>query len=135
MGRPAGSGARRRAAPVSRNPTAHSGARTARGRRYTTRRMRSVLVTGGAGFIGCNFVRLLLAESDWHVVVLDKLTYAGHRESLAAVESNPRYRFVHGDIADRELLRRLFAEEAFDAVVNFAAESHVDRSIESPGDF
>ena len=101
---------------------------------------RSVLVTGGAGFIGSNFVRLLLDEVDpWlretRVVVLDKLTYAGHRESLAEVERHPRFRFVHGDIADRELLRRLFAEEPFDAVVNFAAESHVDRSIESPGDF
>ena len=97
--------------------------------------MNSVLVTGGAGFIGCNFVRLLLAETELSVVVLDKLTYAGHRESLANVESHPRYRFVHGDIADRELLRKLFAEHALDAVVNFAAESHVDRSIEGPGDF
>ena len=97
--------------------------------------MTTVLVTGGAGFIGCNFVRLLLAETDLRVVVLDKLTYAGHRESLADLESHPRYQFVHGDIADRELLRRLFAERELDAVVNFAAESHVDRSIESPGDF
>jgi dTDP-glucose 4,6-dehydratase len=102
--------------------------------------MNSVLVTGGAGFIGCNFVRLLLAESGpsgepYQVVVLDKLTYAGHRESLAEVEGEPRYRFVHGDVADRELLRKLFAEHDFDAVVNFAAESHVDRSIEGPGDF
>jgi len=96
---------------------------------------RTVLVTGGAGFIGCNFVRLLLAETELRVVVLDKLTYAGHRESLADLESHPRYRFVHGDIADRELLRRTFAEHELDAVVNFAAESHVDRSIESPGDF
>ena len=67
--------------------------------------------------------------------MLDKLTYAGHRESLADVESHPRYRFVHGDIADRDLLRRLFAEHALDAVINFAAESHVDRSIDGPGDF
>jgi dTDP-glucose 4,6-dehydratase len=97
--------------------------------------MRTVLVTGGAGFIGCNFVRLLLGETELRVVVLDKLTYAGHRESLAEVASHPRYRFVHGDIADRELVRALFAEEGIDAVVNFAAESHVDRSIESPGEF
>jgi len=97
--------------------------------------MHSVLVTGGAGFIGCNFVRLLLAETDLRVVVLDKLTYAGHPESLADVAASPRYQFVYGDIADRELLRRLFAEQHLDAVVNFAAESHVDRSIESPGDF
>jgi dTDP-glucose 4,6-dehydratase len=95
----------------------------------------TVLVTGGAGFIGCNFVRLALAETDWRVVVLDKLTYAGHRDSLADLEAHPRYAFVEGDIADRELLRRLFAEKGIDAVVNFAAESHVDRSIESPGDF
>jgi dTDP-glucose 4,6-dehydratase len=97
--------------------------------------VRTLLVTGGAGFIGCNFVRLALAEAETRVVVLDKLTYAGHRESLADVADHPRYRFVEGDIADRELLRRLFTEEPLDAVVNFAAESHVDRSIESPGDF
>jgi dTDP-glucose 4,6-dehydratase len=95
----------------------------------------TLLVTGGAGFIGCNFIRLALAETGARVVVLDKLTYAGHLESLAEVAAHPRYRFVEGDIADRELLARLFAEEAPDAVVNFAAESHVDRSIESPGDF
>jgi dTDP-glucose 4,6-dehydratase len=97
--------------------------------------MHTVLVTGGAGFIGCNFARLLLAETEWRVVVLDKLTYAGHRESLADLAGHPRYHFVHGDIADRELLRRTFEEQAIDTVVNFAAESHVDRSIESPGDF
>jgi dTDP-glucose 4,6-dehydratase len=97
--------------------------------------MRSVLVTGGAGFIGSNFVRLALEETDARVVVLDKLTYAGHLESLADVESHPRYRFVEGDIADRELLHRLFAAEPFDAVVNFAAESHVDRSIDGPREF
>ena len=97
--------------------------------------MQTLLVTGGAGFIGCNFVRLALAEREARVVVLDKLTYAGHRESLADVERDPRFRFVEGDIADRALLSRLFAEEPLDAVVNFAAESHVDRSIESPGDF
>ena len=96
--------------------------------------MRTLLVTGGAGFIGSNFVRLALSGGD-RVVVLDKLTYAGHRESLADVEDHPRFRFVLGDIADRELLRRLFAEEPLDAVVNFAAESHVDRSIDGPAEF
>jgi dTDP-glucose 4,6-dehydratase len=96
---------------------------------------RALLVTGGAGFIGCNFVRLLLAETAARVVVLDKLTYAGHLESLAEVSGDPRFRFVEGDIADRELLARLFAAEPLDAVVNFAAESHVDRSIDGPAAF
>ena len=102
--------------------------------RYNPPPMRTLLVTGGAGFIGSNFVRSALAGGD-RVVVLDKLTYAGHRESLAEVESHPRFRFVLGDIDDRELLRRLFAEEPLDAVVNFAAESHVDRSIDGPAEF
>jgi len=102
---------------------------------YDPRRVRTLLVTGGAGFIGSNFTRLLVAETALRVVVLDKLTYAGHRESLADLEGHPRFRFVQGDIADRDALRRLFADEPLDGVVNFAAESHVDRSIESPGDF
>jgi dTDP-glucose 4,6-dehydratase len=97
--------------------------------------MQAILVTGGAGFIGCNFVRLLLAETSARVVVLDKLTYAGHLESLADVAGHPRFRFVEGDIADRELLRRLFAAEPLEGVVNFAAESHVDRSIDGPAEF
>ena len=93
------------------------------------------IVTGGAGFIGSNFVHRALARGDRRVVVLDKLTYAGHRESLAGAEGNPRFRFVAGDIADRALVRALFAAERPAAVVNFAAESHVDRSIEAPGTF
>jgi len=91
-----------------------------------------ILVTGGAGFIGSAFVRLLLAETDASVVNLDKLTYAGNLENLAQVETCPRYRFVHGDICDENLVGPLFAAEAPDAVVHFAAESHVDRSILSP---
>lgn len=95
-----------------------------------------LLVTGGAGFIGSAFVRLALAEG-WatRLVNLDKLTYAGNLENVAEVESDPRYRFVHGDILDAALLARLFAEEAFDSVVHFAAESHVDRSILGPAAF
>ena len=92
-----------------------------------------LLITGGAGFIGSAFIRLLLAdESADRVVNLDKLTYAGNLENLLAVASDPRYRFVHGDICDARLVNSLVAEEQPDAVVHFAAESHVDRSILSP---
>jgi dTDP-glucose 4,6-dehydratase len=99
-----------------------------------------ILVTGGMGFIGSNFVRLLLAErTEWEVWNLDALTYAGNPENLAdvapAAEEAGLYRFVHGDIADEALLDELLAGEPFDAVVNFAAESHVDRSILSSGPF
>jgi dTDP-glucose 4,6-dehydratase len=91
-----------------------------------------VLVTGGAGFIGSAFVRMLARESDWRLVNLDALTYAGNLENLATVPESDRYRFVHGDIADQPLVASLFAKEKPDAVVHFAAESHVDRSILSP---
>jgi len=97
--------------------------------------METLLVTGGAGFIGCNFVRLVLAETQARVVVLDKLTYAGSLENLADVLGDPRLVFIQGDIADRVEVRRAFAEHRPDAVVNFAAESHVDRSIEDAGAF
>ena len=97
--------------------------------------METLLVTGGAGFIGCNFVRLVLAETRSRVVVLDKLTYAGSLENLADVLGDPRLAFVQGDIADRVEVRRVFAEHRPDAVVNFAAESHVDRSIEDASAF
>jgi len=91
-----------------------------------------LLVTGGAGFIGSCFVRLTLtAEPDLEIINLDKLTYAGNLENLAPVADSPRYRFVKGDICDRDLVRELF-EEKPDAVVHFAAESHVDRSIFAP---
>jgi dTDP-glucose 4,6-dehydratase len=92
------------------------------------------LVTGGAGFIGSAFIRLLLGEPDSsrHVVNLDKLTYAGNLENLATVADDSRYRFVHGDICDAALVNALVAEEKPDVIVNFAAESHVDRSILSP---
>ena len=96
---------------------------------------RVILVTGGAGFIGANFVHgWLRAESD-AVLNLDKLTYAGNLQSLAALAGDPRHIFVRGDIGDHELLRRLLREQRPRAVVNFAAESHVDRSIHGPEDF
>jgi dTDP-glucose 4,6-dehydratase len=97
--------------------------------------MDTVIVTGGAGFIGSNFVRYLLGHTDRRVVVLDKLTYAGNLASLADVAGDPRYTFVRGDIADRGLLDRLYAEHDPRWVVNFAAESHVDRSIDGPRAF
>lgn len=94
------------------------------------------LVTGGAGFIGSNYVFYLLENKpELDVVCLDKLTYAGNLSTLKGVMDHPRFRFVKGDIADREFIDALFAEEGFDVVVNFAAESHVDRSIENPGIF
>ncbi len=93
------------------------------------------LVTGGAGFIGSAFIRLLLRDSPKTsaVVNLDKLTYAGNLENLAAVAADERYRFVHGDICDSSLVNELVAGAQPDVIVNFAAESHVDRSILSPG--
>jgi dTDP-glucose 4,6-dehydratase len=94
-----------------------------------------IIVTGGAGFIGSNFVREWLAAESDLVVNLDKLTYAGNLRSLIDVEKNPRYRFVQGDIGDRPLLAKLLREAKPRAVVNFAAESHVDRSIHSAGEF
>lgn len=96
--------------------------------------MRRVLVTGGAGFIGSNFVYYLLGyRDDLEILVnLDALTYAGNMENLAAVEADTRYRFVKGDIRDKEQVEKLFCEYDFDTVVHFAAESHVDRSITEP---
>ncbi len=92
----------------------------------------NILVTGGAGFIGANHVRWLLANTGDRVINLDALTYAGNLENLAGLEDHPRYRFVRGDIGDRELVRSLLAGEGVEAIVNFAAESHVDRSLDAP---
>jgi len=92
----------------------------------------TILVTGGAGFIGSSFVRLSIEQSSWRVVNLDKLTYAGNLENLAAIAEGPRYRFIHGDICDAELVNAILGEEKPEAIVHFAAESHVDRSILSP---
>ena len=95
----------------------------------------NILVTGGAGFIGANFVLDWIAGSDEPVVNLDKLTYAGNLQTLVSLQGNPRHIFVQGDIGDRALVERLLAKYQPRAVVNFAAESHVDRSIHGPGDF
>lgn len=94
--------------------------------------VKTILVTGGAGFIGSNFVRHALAQGAEHVVVLDALTYAGSRRSLVDVEADPRFHFVEGDIADRNVVDAVYREHRPTWVVNFAAESHVDRSIDGP---
>lgn len=95
----------------------------------------SILVTGGAGFIGSNFVLDWLRESDEPIVNLDKLTYAGNLENLKSLQGDARHTFVQGDICDRALIDRLLAEHKPRAIVHFAAESHVDRSIHGPGEF
>ena len=95
-----------------------------------------ILVTGGAGFIGGNFVHHMVNKyPEYDIVNLDLLTYAGNLETCKPVENKPNYKFVRGDIADRSFIMDLFAKEKFDIVVNFAAESHVDRSITDPGIF
>lgn len=98
--------------------------------------MKSILVTGGAGFIGSNFVRHMLAQQgDSRIVNFDALTYAGNLENLADVSDDPRYVFVRGDICDRAAVEKVFADHAIDTVIHFAAESHVDRSILGAGVF
>lgn len=95
-----------------------------------------ILVTGGAGFIGGNFVHHMVEKyPDYEIVNLDLLTYAGNLETLKPVEDKPNYKFVKGDIADESFMMDLFEKEGFDIVVNFAAETHVDRSIVDPGIF
>lgn len=95
-----------------------------------------VIVTGGAGFIGSNFVyHMLRKHPDYKIICLDLLTYAGNLQTLEEAMKNPNFRFVKGDISDRDCVFKLFEEEKPDVVVNFAAESHVDRSIENPGIF
>ena len=95
---------------------------------------RRIIVTGGAGFIGSNFVRLMLSKG-WSVITLDALTYAGNRQNLSDLEADSEHLFVHGSIADRNLVSALLAEHDPCALINFAAESHVDRSIDHPSDF
>lgn len=96
---------------------------------------KKIIVTGGAGFIGSAVARMLIGETPHEVCVIDKLTYAGNLESLAGVSADPRFRFEKADICDREALDRIFAEFRPDAVMHLAAESHVDRSIDGPGEF
>ena len=96
----------------------------------------TVIVTGGAGFIGSNFIFYMLKKHpDYKIVCVDKLTYAGNLSTLKSVLDKPNFRFVRADICDREAIFKLFEEEKPDIIVNFAAESHVDRSIEDPGIF
>jgi len=96
---------------------------------------KTIFVTGGAGFIGSALVRFLINETEHTVVNFDKLTYAGNLESLACVEKNERYHFVKGDICDREIVNATFAKFQPDFIMHLAAESHVDRSIDGPGEF
>ena len=96
---------------------------------------KTILVTGGSGFIGSNFILQWIKEEGTPVVNLDKLTYAGNPRNLLQVSSDPRYSFIQGDVCDRELLRELFKLHQPRAIVHFAAESHVDRSIHGPDDF
>jgi dTDP-glucose 4,6-dehydratase len=97
--------------------------------------MQTIIVTGGAGFIGSNFVRIALRKEHWRVVVIDKLTYAGSPLNLREAADDSRYSFIHGDIADRATVSSALERWQPDVVVNFAAESHVDRSIDGPHDF
>ena len=95
--------------------------------------MKNMLITGGAGFIGSNFIHYILSKyNDYQVINLDKLTYAANLDNLKDIEDNKNYRFIHGDIADQEFIFKLFENEKFDIVINFAAESHVDNSILNP---
>ena len=94
--------------------------------------MKKIIVTGGSGFIGSNFILKQLAETDNHILNLDKLTYAGNLENLKAVENHERYQFVEGDITDAALVQSVIDEFQPDGIIHFAAESHVDRSIDGP---
>ena len=97
---------------------------------------KTILITGGAGFIGSNFVPYFCAKyPDYNVINLDKLTYAGNLDNLKECESMPNYRFVQGDICDRSLIEKLFADFDIRGVIHFAAESHVNNSIKNPGIF
>ena len=98
--------------------------------------MKNILITGGAGFIGSHVVRLFVNKyPDYHIVNLDKLTYAGNLENLKDVENKPNYEFIRGDIVDGEFIQQLFKKYSFDGVIHLAAESHVDRSISNPMEF
>jgi len=94
-----------------------------------------IIVTGGAGFIGSNFIRIALKNNNINIIILDSLTYAGNLDSLRDVEKDKRYTFIHGDICNQPLVERIFTDYQPDAIVHFAAESHVDRSIDGPAPF
>ena len=96
---------------------------------------KTILVTGGAGFIGSALIRYLINETDHNVINFDKLTYAGNLESLASVEDSERYEFIQGDVCDRDTLTKVFTSHNPDYIMHLAAESHVDRSIDGPGEF
>jgi dTDP-glucose 4,6-dehydratase len=98
--------------------------------------MRNIMVTGGAGFIGSNFARMMLQKyPDYHITVYDKMTYAGNPDNIMDIQDDSRFHFVQGDIADQDKVDDTVRQFGIDAIVNFAAESHVDRSIEEPGGF
>src|SRR3954454_20584797 len=98
--------------------------------------MRNIMVTGGAGFIGSNFARMMLQKyPDYHITVYDKMTYAGNPDNITDLQANTHFFFVKGDIADQEKVDDTVRQFNIDTIVNFAAESHVDRSIEEPGSF
>jgi len=100
------------------------------------RKFKTLLVTGGAGFIGSNFIHYMIKKyPEYRIINLDKLTYAGNLQNLKDIENNKNYGFIKGDIADRKVVSDIFKKNRIDAVINFAAESHVDRSIEDPGVF
>jgi len=100
------------------------------------RSFKTLLITGGAGFIGSNFIHYIARKyPEYRIINLDKLTYAGNLENLRGIEDNPNYKFIKGDIANRKLVGEIFNYNKIDAIINFAAESHVDRSIEDPGVF
>ena len=94
--------------------------------------MKNILVTGGAGFIGSNFIKYMINKYDYNIVNLDLLTYAGNLNNLKDIDKSDNYTFIRGDICDRELLDSIFEQYHIDSVINFAVESHVDRSIEDP---
>jgi len=97
--------------------------------------MSKILITGGAGFIGSNFIHHILLETDYEIVNIDKLTYAGNLNNLESCKGNNRYKFIQGDIADYEFMEQVFSQENFFGVINFAAETHVDRSIADSSPF